>query len=144
MVVFKMRDSVPSARYSSVCNVLRLWSILLIPTYRVYRLYDTTVYTAWIYFPTKKLTPKCTYTAIASHCPRHYVGGHALVLIYSAWAKHYPVTLSLWGKANEQACISPNIPNVLHLSAFYRAAFPWLYTIPTIKLHVQYMTVKGI
>ena len=24
MVVFKMRDSVPSARYSSVCNVLRV------------------------------------------------------------------------------------------------------------------------
>ena len=30
-----MRDSVPSARYSSICNVLRQWSILLIPTYRV-------------------------------------------------------------------------------------------------------------
>ena len=40
MVVFKMRDSVPSARYSSVCNVLRQWSISLIPTYRIYRLYD--------------------------------------------------------------------------------------------------------
>ena len=34
-VVFKIRDSVPSTRYSNVCNVLRLWSILLIPTYRV-------------------------------------------------------------------------------------------------------------
>ena len=43
MVVFKMRYSVPSARYSSVCNVLRLWRISLIPTYRVYRLYDTDV-----------------------------------------------------------------------------------------------------
>ena len=42
MVVFKMRDSVHSARYSSVCNVLRLWSISLIPTYRVYRLHDKT------------------------------------------------------------------------------------------------------
>ena len=30
-----MRDSVPNARYSSVCNVLRQWSISLIPTYRV-------------------------------------------------------------------------------------------------------------
>ena len=40
MVVFKMRDSVPSARYSSICNVLRRWRIWLIPTYRVYRLYD--------------------------------------------------------------------------------------------------------
>ena len=35
MVVFKMCDSVPSARYSSVCNVLRLGRISLIPTYRV-------------------------------------------------------------------------------------------------------------
>ena len=44
MVVFKMRDSVPSASYSSVCNVLRQWSISLIPTYRVYRLYDYSMY----------------------------------------------------------------------------------------------------
>ena len=36
MVVFKMRDSVPSARYSPVCNVLRQWKTSLIPTYRVY------------------------------------------------------------------------------------------------------------
>ena len=35
-----MRDSVPSASYSSICNVLRQWSISLIPTYRVYRLYN--------------------------------------------------------------------------------------------------------
>ena len=36
-----MRDSVPSARYSSVCNVLRQWRIWLIPTYKLYLLYDT-------------------------------------------------------------------------------------------------------
>ena len=35
-----MRDSVPSVRYSPVCNVLRQWKTLLIPTYRVYGLYD--------------------------------------------------------------------------------------------------------
>ena len=40
MVVFKMRESVPIARYSPVCNVLRQWKTLLILTYRVYRLYD--------------------------------------------------------------------------------------------------------
>ena len=40
MVLLKMRDSVPSPRYSLVCNVLRQWKTLLIPTYRVYRLYD--------------------------------------------------------------------------------------------------------
>ena len=44
MVVFKKRDSVPSARYSSVCNVLRQWRIWLIPTYRVYRLYDNVMF----------------------------------------------------------------------------------------------------
>ena len=33
MVVFKMSDSVPSAKYSSVCNELRQWSISLISTY---------------------------------------------------------------------------------------------------------------
>ena len=36
-----MRDNVPSASYSSVCNVLRQCNISLIPTYRVYRLCDT-------------------------------------------------------------------------------------------------------
>ena len=40
MVVFIMRDSVPSARYSPICNVLRQWKTSLIPIYRVYRLYD--------------------------------------------------------------------------------------------------------
>ena len=35
-----MRGSVPSARYSSICNVLRQWKTSLIPIYRVYRLYD--------------------------------------------------------------------------------------------------------
>ena len=44
MVVLKMRDSVPSARYSSICNVLRLWKISLIPTYRVYQLYDIYIF----------------------------------------------------------------------------------------------------
>ena len=38
MVVFKMCDSVPTAIYSSVRNVLCLWRISLISTYKVYRL----------------------------------------------------------------------------------------------------------
>ena len=41
MVVFKMRESVPTAKYSPVCNVLRQWKTSLILTYRVYRLYDS-------------------------------------------------------------------------------------------------------
>ena len=36
-----MRESVPTSRYSPVCNVLRQWKTSLILTYRVYRLYDT-------------------------------------------------------------------------------------------------------
>ena len=39
MVLFKIRDSVPSMKYSSASNVLRLWRIWLIPTYRIYQLY---------------------------------------------------------------------------------------------------------
>ena len=31
MVLFKKRDSVPSVKYSSVCNELRQWRIWLIP-----------------------------------------------------------------------------------------------------------------
>ena len=44
MVVFKMCDSLTSAIYSPVCNVLRQWKTSLIPTYRVYRLYDSYSY----------------------------------------------------------------------------------------------------
>ena len=40
IMVFKMHDSVSSVRYYSVCNVLHLWKISLIPTYRAYRLDD--------------------------------------------------------------------------------------------------------
>ena len=36
-----MSESVLTARYSPVCNVLRQWKTSLILTYRVYRLYDT-------------------------------------------------------------------------------------------------------
>ena len=43
MMVFKMRESVPTARYSPVCNVLRQWKTSLILTYRVYRLYDNSI-----------------------------------------------------------------------------------------------------
>ena len=32
MVVLKMRGSVPIARYSLICNVLRQWKTSLIPT----------------------------------------------------------------------------------------------------------------
>ena len=39
-----MRESVPTARYSPVCNVLRQWKTSLILTYRVYRLYDSYSY----------------------------------------------------------------------------------------------------
>ena len=35
MVVFKMRESVLTARYSPVCNVLRQWKTSLILTYSI-------------------------------------------------------------------------------------------------------------
>ena len=33
-------ESVPRPRYFRFCNVLHIWTIRAIPTYRVYRLYD--------------------------------------------------------------------------------------------------------
>ena len=38
-----MRGSVPSARYSSIYNVLRQRKTSLIPIYRVYRLYNSII-----------------------------------------------------------------------------------------------------
>ena len=37
MVAFKMRDSLPSARYSPICNVLRQWKTSLIPIYSLFK-----------------------------------------------------------------------------------------------------------
>ena len=51
-----MRDSVPSTRYSSVCNVLNQWRIWLIPTYRVYQLYDNI--SVWHNYPHSELVVK--------------------------------------------------------------------------------------
>ena len=72
MVVFKMRDSVPSTRYSSVCNVLRQWRIWLIPTYRVYRLYDRVyrLYDAWTV-----MLPVYQYFSYIIH----FVSSHAVI-----------------------------------------------------------------
>ena len=63
-----MRDSVPSASYSSVCNVLRQWNIPLIPTYRVYRLYDYIDYCFFrlhIYVISKWLLTQLSHTLTA-------------------------------------------------------------------------------
>ena len=38
-----MLESVPNTRFSSVFNALRQCSTWVIPTYRVYRLYDTMI-----------------------------------------------------------------------------------------------------
>ena len=40
MVRSRRLENVPRLRYQRFCNVLCLWSIRAIPTYRVYRLYD--------------------------------------------------------------------------------------------------------
>ena len=60
MAVFKMCDSVPSLRYSPVCNVLRQWKTSLIPTYRVYQLYDTNILVCIEYDMSTKLRLKNT------------------------------------------------------------------------------------
>ena len=64
-----MRDSVPSASYSSVCNVLRQWNIPLIPTYRVYRLYDTSEFLTNGYG-----TPLVDAVCKILHAPKRFFG----------------------------------------------------------------------
>ena len=83
-----MRDSVPSASYSSVCNVLRQWNIPLIPTYRVYRLYyrlydmDYSVFRLHIYVISKWLLTQLIHalTAIARVNPYGTFTPRALVM----------------------------------------------------------------
>ena len=40
MVKVRSSGTVPFSRYFRFCNVLRLWNVRVIPTYRVHRLYD--------------------------------------------------------------------------------------------------------
>ena len=44
MMVFRILESVPSARYSSISNVLRQLSTSVFPTYRVYQFYYIYMY----------------------------------------------------------------------------------------------------
>ena len=59
-----MRDSVPSASYSSICNVLRQWSISLIPTYRVYRLIIFNLTFAIVFLLTNSTLCMCSYLTV--------------------------------------------------------------------------------
>ena len=52
-----MRESVPTARYSPVCNVLRQWETSLILTYRVYRLYDLELRFSSAFFDDRVFNP---------------------------------------------------------------------------------------
>ena len=68
-----MHDSVPSQRYLPVCNVLCQWKTSLIPSYRVYRLYDyciIMVIIVYIYIKGKicfiSYTSQSTYSYIVS------------------------------------------------------------------------------
>ena len=42
ILIFTLRNftKLPILRYLGICNVLHIWHIRAIPTYRVYRLYD--------------------------------------------------------------------------------------------------------
>ena len=75
-----MRDSIHSSRYSPVCNVLRQWKNSLVPTYRVYRLYDTTFQNAGnlIFFPVRssKVDTSMTDLRRSTHRSSVFEGQH--------------------------------------------------------------------
>ena len=44
ILILRKFTKLPVLRYLDVCNILYIWSIRAIPTHRVYRLYDNTVF----------------------------------------------------------------------------------------------------
>ena len=49
ILIFTLKNftKLPILRYLGICNVLHIWHIRAIPTYRVYRLYDIISYGVW-------------------------------------------------------------------------------------------------
>ena len=94
-----MRESVPTTRYSPVCNVLRQWKTSLILTYRVYRLYDISK----IHITTVDFTSICRFTCLFYGKMSGEDGGISLSTIHFlayAGTQHFkgdPYTLSLRG-----------------------------------------------
>ena len=105
MVVFKIRDSVPSTRYSSVCNVLRLWSISLIPTYSlptiicstpygtIYTIcstaYETKYIYIYIYLYNIYITVNREIFVLKIFRVNFFVGSNAMKKFYANFFKHY-------------------------------------------------------
>ena len=82
-----MRESVPSPRYSPLCNVLRQWKTSLIPTYRVYRLYDIAILYAYIAAVTIYSCCVCLFPALPSSSNTIYI---AAVTIYTCCVCLFP------------------------------------------------------
>ena len=75
MVKVRSLDSVPFLRYSWFCNVLRICNVRAIPTYRVYRLYDSPDghIHSFYFLPnsTNMLDLECAYTSYSTEWSHH-------------------------------------------------------------------------
>ena len=71
MVKVRRPETAPFSRYFRFCNVLRLWSVRAIPTYRVYRLYDGRVHNLNIWH--ESMGAKCaSVSKILANCISPY------------------------------------------------------------------------
>ena len=138
-----MRDSVPSTRYSSVCNVLRQWNIL-IPTYRVYRLYDILNFRViWKHFYSTfssgdhgslyQLRNKVNRTNVVKN-PKND---------FNACDDYFLLIISCYAIAatRERPNVLQNVPIILFCTAYYfYLLFPFL--IPLFPLISNYSHIK--
>ena len=118
-----MRDSVPSARYSSVYNVLCLWRISLIPTYRVYRLYDIYIYlvgymcTSEIYliFLLCMLSAVISFTHLKSYKTILYLTCDIVVITVPSTVWYGRVVHCSYGNFNHAELYCTILGSVLHV-----------------------------
>ena len=101
-----MRGSVPITRYSSVCNVLRQWNISLIPTYRVYRLYDTD---SMIYLSISQFF-SLLFLILIFVCEHFFSYSSMLRTVAAVW-------VFAKGKGTMQSCRIQQVTDLLHIES---------------------------
>ena len=126
MVMFKMRDSLSSVRYSPICNVLRQWKTLLIPIYYI----STTINSLYLMFLHLTLTGQRDLHPVhltVSYKLDTHTHTHKLDCILYTWL--YPIHLTA---SYTLDCILYTWLHPIHLTVSYTLdciLYTWLYPI---------------
>ena len=95
-----MRDSAPSPRYSAICNALHQWKTSLIPTCRVYRLYDIVMEMIALRVHKQNFNDKFA-TSILNSNPKSSVNSQifnfcGLLTVYQILSHLSGITIKIW------------------------------------------------